>query len=269
MSILIRRERCPKCAERGRDSKGDNLAIYDDHKYCFSCGFAEFPTWKEKLKTQMAQRAVDPLILVNEGLDFPADFTNDIPQEPLTWLRKYGITDLEIKENRIGWSEDKQYLIYPVFDEDRLLMWQGRYFGGNKDRPRYFTKGKPRDILHILGQRNRATIILVEDLISAIKVSRVYPSMPLWGSDVSIDTFRRLARQFSSVGVWLDSDKYIESVKLALRGALWANTFTVKSLVDPKEYSNKEIVELVTTGMGNAHMPYDSPKTNQTDLEVN
>jgi Zn ribbon nucleic-acid-binding protein len=32
MSKLIRHETCPKCGSR------DNLAIYDDHEYCFGSG---------------------------------------------------------------------------------------------------------------------------------------------------------------------------------------------------------------------------------------
>src|SRR5258708_1285241 len=39
-SKLIRRERCPKCAEEGRDTSEDNLGVYDDgHVYCFSCQY--------------------------------------------------------------------------------------------------------------------------------------------------------------------------------------------------------------------------------------
>lgn len=36
----IIKTRCPNCEKKGRDRKGDNLAIYSDgHGYCFSCGF--------------------------------------------------------------------------------------------------------------------------------------------------------------------------------------------------------------------------------------
>src|SRR5437879_4077699 len=36
MSRLIRRESCPACELEGRDTAGDNLAVYDDgHTYCF------------------------------------------------------------------------------------------------------------------------------------------------------------------------------------------------------------------------------------------
>lgn len=46
MGELIEKTRCPKCAERGRDNSGDNLAVYDDGStYCFSC---HAYNWAEK-----------------------------------------------------------------------------------------------------------------------------------------------------------------------------------------------------------------------------
>ena len=39
MSTLIRKTECPKCASIGGDRSGDNLAVYDDHVYCFKCGY--------------------------------------------------------------------------------------------------------------------------------------------------------------------------------------------------------------------------------------
>ena len=41
-SKLVGREQCPRCSSQGNDTKGDNLACYDDdHKYCFACGYYE------------------------------------------------------------------------------------------------------------------------------------------------------------------------------------------------------------------------------------
>ena len=42
MSVCTHHEPCPQCRGQGRDTKGDNLAVYDDgHKYCFACGYWE------------------------------------------------------------------------------------------------------------------------------------------------------------------------------------------------------------------------------------
>lgn len=38
-TTVVRKEQCPKCAELGNDSSGDNLAVYSDgHTHCFGCG---------------------------------------------------------------------------------------------------------------------------------------------------------------------------------------------------------------------------------------
>lgn len=41
-SVLVGKARCPKCASRGLDKSGDNLAVYSDgHAFCFSCNYRE------------------------------------------------------------------------------------------------------------------------------------------------------------------------------------------------------------------------------------
>ena len=38
-NILLRKEQCPTCASRGKDTSKDNLAVYSDGQtHCFSCG---------------------------------------------------------------------------------------------------------------------------------------------------------------------------------------------------------------------------------------
>ena len=39
MSTLLRKDECPKCVSVGGDRSGDNLGVYDDHVYCFKCGY--------------------------------------------------------------------------------------------------------------------------------------------------------------------------------------------------------------------------------------
>lgn len=47
-SKLLHYERCPRCAEEGRDTSEDNLGVYDDgHAYCFSCEYYRSPEAKE------------------------------------------------------------------------------------------------------------------------------------------------------------------------------------------------------------------------------
>lgn len=39
---LVDKKQCPRCAERGADNSGDNLAVYaDGHTHCYACGYHE------------------------------------------------------------------------------------------------------------------------------------------------------------------------------------------------------------------------------------
>ena len=38
-NILLRKEQCPTCAMRGKDTSKDNMAVYSDGQtHCFACG---------------------------------------------------------------------------------------------------------------------------------------------------------------------------------------------------------------------------------------
>lgn len=39
-SKVVEKKQCPECAKHGRDTAGDNLAVYDDgHTHCFACSY--------------------------------------------------------------------------------------------------------------------------------------------------------------------------------------------------------------------------------------
>lgn len=37
---VLARAPCPRCRAQGGDGAGDNLAVYDDHTYCYACGYS-------------------------------------------------------------------------------------------------------------------------------------------------------------------------------------------------------------------------------------
>lgn len=245
MSEFVRHEECPKCLSK------DNLAVFDDgHKWCFGCGYYEtgIPSI-ESVRKKFDNRKIENITFL------PKDFSFDISYQGRDWLRKYKLTQKDIINHRFGWSNggiflnktQKQVaplLVFPIYDNfGTLLMWQGRNFG--EEGPKYITRGA-KDVLHILGDTDRSDVIIfTEDLISAIKVSHLAPSMPLWGSFLSPEMARRVAARFSKGVLWLDKDKAKEASKMA------ANLFHVfeegisciRSERDPKEYLQHELQE--------------------------
>lgn len=248
-------EGCPSCGSK------DNVGVWEDgHKWCFGCGWG-IPAYKgmslkdikQKFRQEEKQKGYGNVYL-------PSDFSYNIPDAALTWLEKYGITNEEINRERIGWSESKQYLVLPVFDSyDNLLLWQGRYFGGNEKHPRFFTSGTPETVFHVVDAKGRLDVrdgamwssnfvVLVEDFISAIKVGRHFPAMPLFGSEISLDRIRKLSDRVTSLVTWLDRDKLKNAIKARYKALAYFTTVSVVvSQLDPKEYDDGQIQRFITS----------------------
>lgn len=237
MSNFIKHNPCPRCGSK------DNLGEWDDgHVYCFGCGYYTSPTGIQHKPKENKDI---------KGTYLPDDADLYIPSEPLQWLKKYEITAQEINHNKILWSESKKYLCFPYFGQDNILeAWQGRYFGDNKEHPKWITYGKIQDHLKIffLTDAEKEGIILVEDIVSAIKISRQYPCSPLFGSNADWKTLARYYRYTKKLILWLDEDKYKSSHKFASRATLLGfDARVIYTSKDPKEYNNEEIKNYVLT----------------------
>lgn len=217
----------------------------DGHKWCFSCGYY-IPASGIVPVAEIASR----LRRETKGnryynLSLPSDFSFTIRPDAVAWLRKYGITDEEIRHNNIGWSESHEYLVFTVFDPDgNLCLWQGRYFGGNPEHHKYDTKGNAGDVFHIVGDRYSAdsVVVLVEDCVSAIKVARDYPAMALFGSEI-VARLSRLSRITKNLVIWLDPDKTREAVKAAKKAEpLFETVRVIISDFDPKMHDAKDFI---------------------------
>lgn len=242
---------CPKCGSR------DNLATYaDGHQWCFGCKY--YVPAPDTLKSRVEKRYENSNDVRVDGCPaLPKDASSVLGIQGLRWLKSYGITDGEIRANRILWSDERQQLVFPVYGQDGqgIIMWQARNFDPEAAAKRkYFTAGKPDSVLHVrgLGQgggqefspKRPATICLTEDLLSSIKVGRHVPATPLWGSNISDSRLNQLRSYFDKVVVWLDYDKRIvarNAFKAVQRlGMEFAVIVTEK---DPKELSDAEILE--------------------------
>lgn len=242
-------EQCPRCFERGKDSRGDNCAVYSDGgKHCFSCGFHTFP------------KHYTPRISEKERLDvrvLPADFSREVPTHALKWLLQYGLSYTYWKPF-IGWSEKDMRLVFTVGDGPSFSI--GRYVPADEKQlavaPRkWFVWGNSHAYAHLLGnyQTDEAScVVLVEDLISAHKIAMSgYPSIALFGTkifDACIPVLRHIGLQ---VVLWLDKDQEGTLAKkcqwLAVVTGLPVSYRVTDS--DPKEYNAVKIKEILN---GNA-----------------
>lgn len=243
-STVVSHGRCPRCRDRGRDNHADNLATYSDgHKYCFSCGYIINSNGTGFLPIAPPEKP--------RSIFLPNDADTLIPAKPAgLWLQKYDITAEEVKQNKFLWSQKQELLIFPFYDssEKDLVAWQGRYLGPDTNRTKYYTIGPKDLVFSYFGLQfvKESGIILVEDMISAIKVGRVACCLPLLGSFCPLVKQRNLMRVSDKLTIWLDYDKAGSSYAMAkyLR-TLGYETRTVVTPKDPKECFDDEISDVV------------------------
>jgi hypothetical protein len=234
----VKHQPCPACGSR------DNLAVYTDHEYCFGCGHIEFYTYHP--------RRIGNVKESNEKIvSLPEDIAPYIPAVAESWIKKYDLTLRELYDNNVVWSDYRQLLIFPYFDEKHFLWgWQGRYFGDDPKHPKWTGKGNFKEQIKIYLTRNKESsiIVLTEDIISTIKIQRLYNSSCLHGSYIDINKYSKIYNIYKpkEVVLWLDKDKQKESYLFSLQlNKIGIPSRVVSTNLDPKCYTTSEIKEII------------------------
>lgn len=228
-SHLLYKTRCPKCAENGRDKHGDNLGVYsDNHSYCYSCGWGSAGSTANKLRN-MAHRATKEIPAL------PEDITNKLGREAYDWLLQY----FEPKDFPKCLYSSSERKLYFMFENG---AYQYRYFGDNKDHPKWVGYGITENLIHITGVGS-TSLVLVEDIISAMKVGHISPTLCLFGSNISL---KRLAilklLGYNEVIIWLDWDKKEYAIEAAGRAqSIGLQARVIHTKLDPKDYNLEKI----------------------------
>ena len=243
MSQVVKKERCPECAKLGKDTKGDNLATYSDgHSYCFGCGYT-LNSSASKLSNYVNN--IPQPAPVAHKVFLPIDCVFEYPSEVMNWVGQYHLSHRTLLQHRVMWSPSKERLIFPVIGgENNFLAYAGRNFNLSDGKPKWVAYGDLKNTYHFIGE-DRGTLVLCEDIVSAIKLSRVAQAMPLFGSHIGIDRWKRLSKIISrgvQCIIWLDPDMRLKSVGESCLGtSLGLNVRTIMSDKDPKEHTYEEI----------------------------
>ena len=255
----VKTEPCPKCREEGNDTRGDNLSRYaDGSSYCWKCGHYD-------LSSDVISKFLDrgnkfipeklPLI------PLPNDVDINYPSFIIDWVGKYDLDVSDLLYNNVLYSNkgiklrDIQLtdcLLFPFWDNERLIGYQCRVFGNGKDKVKWYSKGDVQNIAHVLflGKVGHAKIkidklVFTEDLISAIKVSKIgICAMPIFGVHLT-KSMTCVLNPIESI-IFLDADMHSHSLKesnvMRLNGF---KTHVILSKCDPKEYSYDELKEIL------------------------
>lgn len=273
-SNVIKHQRCPKCAELGRDRSKDNLAIYSDgHAYCFACGYHKAsPNSLTNLQSRL-QRLKNESTDSSRGISnktFSSDSTYGQPYYPgievgipngkaKLWLHRY--VALLRSGSSFGWQiyvdQTGEYVSFRLGSDSSERQYPSfyirRYFGSNPKHPKWITTGsKTAATLFLLQHSSKHISCLCEDVLSSMAINNAgFGGIPIFGTSLApelVGYFRR--RPGSTVRIWLDPDKHLTAIKHAARLRQWIpDTATILSKKDPKEYSMEAIGELVSSSL--------------------
>jgi hypothetical protein len=190
------------------------------------------------------------------------ELTYKYPVKVQEWLDKYGLTELELVRNEIQWSEDRQFLIIPVIDHisSKPIAYNCRYFGDDPKVPKYineYPQGRAQTTKFTFRCPPRMvlpSLVLVEDQISAIKVSRQASCVALLGTHIPTLLFHSIVLHGLShsipILVWLDPDKHTVSVKYSRLFRQYIRSYPILSDKDPKYYNDEEINGFISKALG-------------------
>lgn len=253
----VRRHKSVVCPFCGHETRGLVVIkkFYGWFIYCHRCskhrqvrtGNLPLSTIRALLKKR--NEPGDETSHVLEKVTLPHDFTTQIPESGLRWLRSYRVTDEEVKLHRFGYSETYDRLILPVFGEDEVIYWQGRRLGDDLAQPKYLNFSQARTQVYFVVNKESNTTIIVEDILSALAVARAgFNAVALLGSNVNDSILASIPSMTKRVKFWLDPDMRKKSVKFSkrLRSKGIKSSSILLPVKDPKEYLPDEIIRIVT-----------------------
>ena len=220
MSQFLYHTNCERCGSK------DNKAIYaDGSSWCFGCHKWEPPRHRE-IPTVKATKTP------------PTDTVKKLPFLYDKWLDKYNLSPKD--KSNFTWSPSMKRMVMTIMNQDIGIFWEGRSL---TEEPKTLSFGAKPYVIIMNGtcfsKVSHKKLVIVEDFISALKVSHVLPAFPLFGSHLADSLRIRIAKNFQEVSVWLDHDKYPAALELGNQLAhlgLKVNIICTKE--DPKCYNN-------------------------------
>jgi len=240
--------------------------------YCHNCGEAGYATDKDELRLAFGSKRPMPTATTWANYNDLEPISSEHPRY-MAWPTSYGITFDEMESYGFRCDLDSGRLVLPIwstvirnatgrFQTGVLHGYQSRAVAGALSGPKYLTvKEKEHYNLETLilsyapGVAN--CIVIVEDLLSAIKVSRVSKyTVPLYGTHIRSE----LVLDYTKLGpvvVWLDNDNEVVHSHakriVSLARAFGSKVARVENHKDPKCLRQSDLYDEVTKASRRAH----------------
>lgn len=234
---------CKWCAS------SDAMAEYETGLHCFSCKRSE-----RFFSAERSSSHTSPLPSREGPLSLPRDFTTRLPDKALAWLYSHHFTDELIDKYLIGWSTKTRIyrrmhrdhiefgprVILPYYEKDELKFFEARSLDGA--RAKYITVGDKKTFFKSFEEPQKE-IVIVEDMLSAMRVGEICPTLSLRGTSLSNEALIKLGKMSDIFHVWLDGDSAGKkaAARIAQKLHWWGDVNMVSSSKDPKCYSDLEI----------------------------
>ena len=247
MGNCIGHQQCPQCQSEGRDTSGDNLAVYDDNsKYCFSCGYNEKGDSNLGLKEKKlisSEKELEKLLnkkLSKEEIDA---IVKETSSDPKGWR---GLQDRYLKGLGIRFKHDDSGNPCEMLTPTTTTLNGKTEFVGFKSRkfPKDFSspKGYVGNLCDLIGyhkfKNNKRTLVLVEgegDFASAYQMYQM--DMEAKGKKYEVPAVVSVVNGISSlIKLFKENDNNFKFFKQFER---------VVIAVDNDEVSNKIVAEFI------------------------
>jgi hypothetical protein len=234
MARFLRHEPCPTCGSR------DNLGVYSDgSKYCFGCRTSK--NGKRNIRKHIQDDTLDTQpVFVHSTRNLPINFTE-------YYSERYGLTQEEINQYfRYDPATDRS--IFQVKENDEIIYQEARSI---TKIPKAISRGKKPFVT--IGN-NPELLVIVEDIVSAIKVGRYCTTLPLFGSSIT-KAFYPLLAQWQTIVIWLDHDKYKEALAFSrVLSQYTKNVLVFSTKLDPKDIPQEELHKRINTVYESIHL---------------
>ncbi len=231
------------CDQPGCKSSDAKTTYSDGHAWCFSCNHY-FPA---------AYRS-------NFGgpYDVPKPASELYPnRQKVTrincamnwdWLKKYDLDDVEIDQN-FFYAPISGRHVFMHRDEEGKEFYEARSVSPYSQGPKTLQYGDKPTIF--MGYAESKVLVIVEDIVSAIKVGRFYGTMPLFGAHLSTVQMASIGRKLKpdNVVIWMDCNKYSVGMEYARQLGLLVPTVAIQTKEDPKAQDESSIITAIENAL--------------------
>lgn len=207
--------------------------------HCFHCG--DKGTWKPDVRPLDSLKNLHKA--VKREFHLPYDFEMNVSKWPgwaYAWPTQYGVTEDELNFWGVGYSARYDCVVLPCYSSSGFVGYQTR----NRNPTRKYDSFRVADYLYNICVRYPgAPVVLVEDIISSIKVGRQFNVCAMLSTSANDGVLAEMSK-YNYFVIWLDNNNYKvkeKRAKLKRTLSLLGNVKVVEDLSDPKKYTNEQI----------------------------